>query len=100
MSETTLQPEEQITPEIEGLFNAGVHFAYKKTRRHPKMRPFIAGVKSNVEIFHLDKVEECIVAACAYIGHLGETKKVVMWVGTKPAADTTITAIGNELKQP
>ncbi|MEK7660044.1 MAG: 30S ribosomal protein S2 [Patescibacteria group bacterium] len=100
MSETTLQPEEQITPEIEALFHAGAHVAYRKTRRHPKMRPFIAGVKSNVEIFHLDKVDEQITAACAHLEFLGEGKKVVMWVGTKPAAEQAITAIGTELKHP
>lgn len=100
MSETTLPPEEHITPEIEGLFQAGVHVAYRKTRRHPKMRPFIAGVKSNVEIFHLDKVDEQIAAACAHLEHLGEGKKVVMWVGTKPAAEHTIAAIGKELGHP
>lgn len=100
MSETTQHPEEHITPQIEGLFHAGVHVAYKKTRRHPKMRPFIAGVKSNVEIFHLDKVEEQVAAACAYLEHLGEHKKVVMWVGTKPAAEQSIAAIGKELGHP
>ena len=100
MSETTQNPDVQITPEIEGLFHAGAHVAYKKTRRHPKMRPFIAGVRSNVEIFHLDKVDEQIAAACAHMEFLGEGKKVVMWVGTKPAAEQTVAAIGIELKHP
>lgn len=89
-----------INPEIEQMFKAGAHFAYKKTRRHPKMRGFITGVKSNVEIFHLEKVLEKLDAALSFIKELGKDGKVVLWVGTKPGASKTIREVAKNLGHP
>ncbi len=91
---------EEASPEITALFEAGAHFAYKKTRRHPKMREYIAGVKSNVEIFHLDKVFELLTEAKEFVSELGMNGKTVLWVGTKPAAGRFVKKVSEELGQP
>lgn len=96
----TADQKDIIDPEIEQMFKAGAHFAYKKTRRHPKMRSFIAGVKSNVEIFHLEKVLEKLDAALSFIEELGKDGKVVLWVGTKPSASKAIREIAKDLGHP
>ena len=89
-----------VDPEIEQMFKAGAHFAYKKTRRHPKMRDFIAGVKSNVEVFHLEKVHEKLKTALSFIEELGKDGKVVLWVGTKPSASKAIREVAGNLGHP
>jgi small subunit ribosomal protein S2 len=37
------------------MFQAGAHFAFSKSRRHPSVAPYIFGVKNKVEIFDLEK---------------------------------------------
>jgi len=105
MSDTTVSTTEEvgeaeITAEITALFNAGAQFAYRKSRRHPKMRNFIAGVKSNVEVFHLDKVQEELEVAMEALEKLGAAGKLVLWVGTKPAAIEYIKKAADELNHP
>ncbi|MFC1594986.1 30S ribosomal protein S2 [Patescibacteria group bacterium] len=79
-----------VNPEIEEMFKAGLHFAYKKTRRHPKMIDFIVGVKSNVEIFNLELVYKKLQDALTFVESLGASNKVILWVGSKPAASAKI----------
>ncbi|OGZ55902.1 MAG: 30S ribosomal protein S2 [Candidatus Ryanbacteria bacterium RIFCSPLOWO2_12_FULL_44_26] len=100
MEETNIITQPPIKPEIEALFNAGVHFAYKKTRRHPKMREYIAGVRSNVEVFHLERVYERLVDAMAFMEKLGTESAVILWIGTKPAACSIITDTATALQHP
>src|SRR3989338_2020692 len=66
MEETNIITQPPIKPEIEALFNAGVHFAYKKTRRHPKLREYIAGVRRTVDVFPLERVYERLVGGVAF----------------------------------
>ena len=37
------------------MFKAGVHFGHKKSNRHPKMEPYIYGLKNNIYIIDLEK---------------------------------------------
>lgn len=89
-----------ITPEVQRLFDAGIQFGYRKSRRHPKMRPFIAGVKSNVEVFHLSRVEECLEEAKKELANLGMQGKLVLWVGTKPPAAEFVERTAGALNHP
>ena len=86
MQPTPPVEREVFEPKFEPLLKAGVHFGYARTRRHPRMRPFIAGVKSNMEIFQLDKVWDHLELALAYAEQLGKDKHPMLWVGSKPAA--------------
>lgn len=97
MSETTAPEQNTVSSE---LFQAGVHFGYAKTRRHPRMKPYIAGVKSNVEIFNVDKVLSKLETALMFIENIGKTGGTVMWVGTKPAAIKVIEDTAQELGHP
>ena len=89
-----------LDPKVEELFRAGVHFGYAKMRRHPRMREFIAGVKSNVEIFNLEKVEELLEKALAFIEEIGKENGTILWVGTKAAAEESIRAVAQALGHP
>ncbi len=86
--------------ELEEMFRAGVHFAYSRSRRHPKMSPFIYGIKSNVEIFDLENVRVSLRKAEDFLKNLGESKKPVLWVGTKPSVRNFISGIAKDLSHP
>ncbi len=83
--------------ELEEMFRAGLHFGYSRSRRHPKMTPFIYGIKNNVEVFDLERVREKLRTAEAFLKKLGEAKKNVLWVGTKISVRELIERLAKEL---
>ena len=87
-------------PELEKLLLAGAHLGYGKSTRHPKMQGYIFGSRNNIEIFNLERTEECLAAAEEFLKDLGRAKKTVLWVGTKPAASAAIAAIAQKLNSP
>ncbi|MBI2628008.1 MAG: 30S ribosomal protein S2 [Candidatus Niyogibacteria bacterium] len=76
---------ERFDQELEKMFKAGVHFGYSRSRRHPKMTPYIFGLRNNAEVFDLEKIKVKLKEASAFIRELGKEKKTVVLVGTKPA---------------
>ena len=72
-------------PELEKMFKAGVHFGYSRTKRHPKMAPYIFGLRNNAEVFDLEKTKAKLDEASAFVRELGKEKKTIILVGTKPA---------------
>lgn len=87
-------------PRVEELFLAGLHFGYSKTRRHPRMKPYLAGLKSNVEVFNLEKVLVNLKAAETLLEELGQKTGMVLWVGAKPQAAPSIKAAAETLGHP
>lgn len=100
MSADIVQENQAADPRLEELFKAGVHFGYAKTRRHPRMRDFVAGVKSNIEIFHLERIWEQLEKALAFVESLGKEGGSILWVGSKPAAQGAIREAAEELGHP
>ncbi len=82
------------------MFKAGVHFGYRKTKRHPNMRSFIFGTKNNVEVFDLAKVYSKLEEALSFVKKLGEEGKVIMLVGTKASAEQAIKSTAERMGMP
>ena len=95
-----LQPALPLDPELEAMFRAKIHVGYSRTRRHPKMKPFIFGLRNNVEVFDLEKVRENIRAGEAWMKTLGERKATILFVGSKPAVASAIEKAASELGMP
>ncbi|MEK9166318.1 MAG: 30S ribosomal protein S2 [Patescibacteria group bacterium] len=87
-------------PELEEMLKAGLHFGYSRSRRYPKMGPYIYGIRNNVEVFDVERTRECLRAAEAFLEKLGSAKKVVMWVGTKPSVRSLVEETAKELGAP
>ncbi|MBI5742837.1 MAG: 30S ribosomal protein S2 [Candidatus Niyogibacteria bacterium] len=75
--------DEAQAKELKGMFEAGVHFGSARSRRHPKMEPYIFGIRNNVEVFDLAKVKAKLDLAAEFVRKLGSEHKVVVFVGTK-----------------
>jgi|TARA_Y100000310_G_scaffold63585_1_gene59052 small subunit ribosomal protein S2 len=69
--------------QIERMFHAGAHFGYSKSRRHPSVSEFIFGTKNRVEILDLEKTNELLQEAKAFVEKLGQEKKTLLFVGSK-----------------
>lgn len=83
--------------ELEEMFLAGVQFGYYRSKRQPKMTNFIYGIKNNIEVFDLEKTMEQLVLAGNFLRKIGEQKKNVLWVGTKPSAKAAVKKNAEEL---
>lgn len=99
MTEAT-QTASQSGPGVQRLFGAGAHFAQVKSRRHPTMRAFVLGAKSNVEIFDLAKTDAQLAKAKDVMAALARDGKVVLLVGGKREASDAVKATGKRLGIP
>ncbi len=68
---------------IEKMQEAGLHFGHRVSRLHPKMKPFVSGVKNNVHIIDLEKSGKEFEKALAFISKLASEGKTILFVGTK-----------------
>ncbi len=67
-----MSPKSTNSPIIDSMFQAGAHFAFSKSRRHPSVAPFIFGVKNKMEIFDLEKTTTLLEDAKNYVKTLGK----------------------------
>jgi small subunit ribosomal protein S2 len=82
------------------LMEAGVHFGYSRTRRHPTVTPYLYGSKGGVDIIDLEKTAPMMEAAANFLSELGAAGKTVLFVGVKPEARNPIMDVAQSLKQP
>lgn len=73
-------------PNSKDLLEAGVHFGHKVSRSHPKMKPYIYGVKDGVQIIDLNLSEKMLKTALDYVENLGQRGGTIIFVGTKKQA--------------
>ncbi len=69
--------------EADKMITAGVHFGHKTNKKHPKMEPYIHGVRNGVNIIDIQKTEEKLEESLKYIEDLISKGGVLMVVGTK-----------------
>jgi len=67
----------------EEMTRAGVHFGHRTSRIHPKMKPYLYGVRNAVHIIDLEKTTEKLKEALRFIQELILSRKTLLLVGTK-----------------
>ncbi|MBI1974636.1 MAG: 30S ribosomal protein S2 [Candidatus Zambryskibacteria bacterium] len=85
---------------VSELFGAGAHFGFVKSRRHPSAKPFIFGIKNNIEIFDLEKVNKELEKACAFVEEKGKEGAMGLLLGGKSEAREAIRKAAQELDMP
>jgi len=82
----TLKSDEEFSfpKELQVFLEAGVHFGHKKSMVHPRMLPYIFGVRNNVHIIDVAKTKEKLEESLKYLKTMVDANKVVLFVGTKP----------------
>jgi len=101
---TSMQKRDEKTinlpSKIEEFFNAGVHYGYGKSRRHPSVSPYIYTTKNNGDIIDLEKTIVLLDKATQFVKDLGARNKVILFVGTKPEAKEIIKNAAESLNMP
>jgi small subunit ribosomal protein S2 len=68
---------------VEQLLEAGVHFGHQKSRWHPRMKPFIFGIRSKIHIIDLRKSAEMLGKAYSAVRDSASKGETILFVGTK-----------------
>ncbi|PIZ85997.1 30S ribosomal protein S2 [Candidatus Nomurabacteria bacterium CG_4_10_14_0_2_um_filter_33_9] len=106
MQTTNLKPEnlenndKDVSINIEKMFEAGAHYGYSKSRRHPSVSSYIYATKNNSDIIDLEKTTIQLEEATEFIKNLGAQNKIILFVGTKPEARDIIKNTALSLDMP
>jgi len=90
----------EVDPEIRDMVKNAVHFGHKKTRQHPKMAPYIFGVRNTVSIIDLEKTREYMHAALEFLQNAKKEGKVILFVDTTPVTGAETKGLAEELGMP
>lgn len=72
-----------LSPELEEMAKAGLQFGHKTSKTHPKMKPYITGMRAMVHIFDLPKIQKKLQETLEEIERLVKEGKKILLVGTK-----------------
>jgi small subunit ribosomal protein S2 len=100
MPQNTTTTKENKPSLIKRLFNAGAHYGFSKSRRHPTSTPYLFGNKQGTDIFDLEKTSVLLAEAKEYLKEMGTQGKQVLFVGTKDEIKDVVRARAEELKMP
>ncbi len=92
--------EENSLPSVEEMFEAGAHYGYGKSRRHPSVSKRIYTTKNKSDIIDIEKTREELGEALEFVKSLGAQKKTVLFVGSKPEAREIIKGAAQKLEMP
>jgi len=82
------------------MFNAGVHFGHKKSNCHPKMEPYIFGLKNNIQIIDLEKTIEGLQNAADFIKETVEKGGKILFVGIRPQCQALVEETAKRCNMP
>jgi len=85
---------------IDQLFQAGSHFGFKKSRRHPSVVPYVFTTKDGNDIFDLEKTVASLETAKEIIKEAGLQGKTVLFVGTKDESSKIVQAAAEKAGAP
>ncbi len=87
-------------PSIEDMLKAGVHFGHQSAKWHPKMRPFIFGIRQGVHVIDVEKTQAQLEKAMHFVTEVVARGGNVLLVGTKSQAQDIIAKYGKECGMP
>lgn len=85
---------------INEMFEAGVHYGYSKTRRHPSVTNFIHGTKNKNDIIDIEQTEKMLADAESALSAFAATGKVALIVGTKAEAKKIVEDLAEKYSLP
>ena len=69
--------------DIDEMAKAGLHFGHKTSKVHPKMEPYLYGVRNGIHIIDLEKSKEKLSQALEFVKNLISENKILLVIGTK-----------------
>ncbi|MGB9743197.1 MAG: 30S ribosomal protein S2 [Minisyncoccales bacterium] len=92
--------EEDFGLDINEMTQAGLCLGHQTSYFHPKMKPYISGIKNNIHLIDLTKTIEKLKEALIFIKQLVSENKILLLVGTKIPARELIKSLASECGLP
>ena len=92
--------KEEFGLDVEEMAKAGLHFGHRISKTHPKMLPFIFGMRNTIHIIDLEKTKEKFIEALKFLREATLEKKVILFVGTKPQIRDLVKQTAIETQNP
>lgn len=98
---TAATPIDSLLPELMAMLEAGVHFGHERSKRNPKMEPYIFMHRNRVAIFDLEQTLTELKKAALFCYHLSRSAgNDILFVGTKRQARPIVKKYAEQVKQP
>ncbi|MCR4322617.1 MAG: 30S ribosomal protein S2 [Candidatus Azambacteria bacterium] len=82
-----MEQTEKINPAametLQKMVEAGVHIGHKKAKGHPKMKPFLFGIRQGVQIINVEKTLEKLEEAAEFLKKTAAKGGVIIFVATR-----------------
>lgn len=100
-SKKTRELSEKL-PEIDlkAMLEAGCHFGHRRSKTHPKIKPYLYGVRDGIQIFDLIKTAQCLEEAGRFLARVVSQGEKIIWVGSKRQAKEAIKTAAQETQMP
>lgn len=85
---------------VEKLAEAGVHYGYSRTRRHPSAKPFIHANKNGTDFIDLEKTAVQLEEAVQFLTSIKGAGKTILFVGVKPEIRQLVKEVALSLNAP
>ena len=89
-----------LVPSAEEMFKNGVHFGHSKSRRHPKMDPYIFGTRNGINIIDIQKTIDKLKEATDFIEKVVAGGAQIVFVGTKKQAKKLVRSAAEACDMP
>jgi len=87
-------------PSTNELAKSAVHFGHRISKRHPKMTPYIQGIKNTIHIIDLEKTRQKLEEILGFVTDLSAKNGIIIFVGTKPSAKNIIKKYAEMVEMP
>ncbi len=82
------------------MLKAGVHFGHRKSKWHPKMGPYVYGIRHNVHIIDLESSLKRLLEAKKFVKKIVEKNGTILFIGTKKQVKQLVKDSAREVNMP
>jgi small subunit ribosomal protein S2 len=98
---TAAQTKTIAIPELVTMLEAGVHFGHERSKRNPKMEPYIFQQRNRIAIIDLEKTQMALARAAQYVHEVASTStRGILFVGTKRQAREIVRRRAESISMP
>ncbi|TAK96870.1 30S ribosomal protein S2 [Patescibacteria group bacterium] len=90
----------EVEVTLEAMMKHGVHFGHQKSRRNPKMKPFVFTTRKSVDIIDLQRSSEKLAEALEFLRGIRSSGKSILFVGTKKQSQKLVKSLANRFQMP
>ncbi len=85
---------------LQRMLSAGVHLGHKKSKGHPKMKPYLFTTRQSVQIINVEKTLEKLEEAKAFLREVASRGGVALFAATKIPGKLLIKNVATEIGMP